>query len=160
MSYQIFYWVHIVSYLSWLGAFIGSMLFAWKVGKNYLTDDEGYYMKLERRATSIGAHLGALGILISGGAMASIPGGPKWGWFNFEMHSWLGIKQVLFMIILVMVGFSIKSSISFKKKIRADDDVEISEDTRDAWNAAYSLSLGVYILVVINTILGLFKPAF
>ena len=158
MSYQIFYWIHIVSYLSWLGAFVASMLFAWKVGKTYLTDDEAGYMKLERRATSIGAHLGALGILISGGAMASMPGGPKWGWFNFEMYSWLGIKQVLFMIILVLVGFSIKSSITFKKKLRADDELEISQDTRNAWNSAYRMSLGVYILVVINTILGLFKP--
>ncbi|MDZ7714762.1 MAG: hypothetical protein U5J95_00970 [Balneolaceae bacterium] len=90
----------------------------------------------------------------------SIPGRPKWGWFNFEMYSWLGIKQVLFMIILVMVGFSIKSSISFKKKLRGDDDVEISQDTREAWNAAYRLSLGVYILVVINTILDFLNLRF
>ena len=158
MSYSIFYWIHIVSYIAWLAAFVGSMFFAWKTGKAFQTPKEKKFMKFERLATSIGAHLGALGILISGGAMASIPGGPKWGWFNFEDYAWLSVKQVLFLVILVLVGFSIKRSIAFKKQARSEEEDTVSLEARDKWNKAYKLSLVVYLLVLVNTLLGLFKP--
>lgn len=158
MSYQVFYWIHIVSYLSWLVAFVGSLFFAWKVGRAYQTPDEKKFMKFERLSTSIGAHLGALGILISGGAMASIPSGPQWGWFNFEQYAWLGVKQVLFFIILVLVGFSIKRSKAYKKHLKMEEGDSISPDTRKSWNRAYRLSLVVYLLVLVNTLLGLEKP--
>jgi len=158
MSYQIFYWIHIASYISWLGAFVASMLFAWQVGKKYKTNHESRFMKLERRATSIGAHLGALGILISGGAMASIPAGPEWGWFNFEQYSWLAVKQILFLLILILVGFSIKAGITFKKKLKEDEGALVGTETRKLWNSAYRMSLWVYFLVIVNTLLGLAKP--
>lgn len=158
MSYQIFYWIHIVSYIIWLAAFVASMLFAWQVGRYYQTEHEAYFMKMERRATSIGAHLGVLGILISGGAMASMPGGPQWGWFNFKVYPWLGVKQVIFLIILALVGFSIKRSIAFKKQVVSEGADNLSPDARIKWKKAYKMSLVVYILVVINTLLGLAKP--
>lgn len=158
MSYQIFYWIHIVSYILWLIAFVGSMFFAWKVGKAYQSADEKKFMKFERLSTSIGAHLGALGILISGGAMASIPSGPKWGWFNFEQFAWLGVKQVLFLLILVLVGFSIKRSVAYKKQVRDEEGGQISPEARMKWSSAYKMSLIVYILVLVNTLLGLAKP--
>lgn len=158
MSYQVFYWIHIVSYIAWLAAFVASMFFAWKVGKAFQTPGEKKFMKLERLSTSIGAHLGALGILISGGAMASIPGGPKWGWFNFEQYAWLSVKQLLFFIILVLVFFSIKRSRAYKKQVKEEASEIISDDARGKWNKAYKLSLVVYLLVLINTLLGLQKP--
>lgn len=158
MPYNLFYWIHIVSYITWLTAFAGSMFLAYKVGKTYQTESEGRFMQLERKITSIGAHIGALGILISGGAMASIPTGQKWGWFNFEIYSWLGVKQVIFFIILVLVGFSIKRGIAFKKQHREEEGNMIGEETRDRWNAAYRMSLVVYILVLVNTLLGLARP--
>jgi len=158
MSYQVFYWIHIVSYIAWLAAFVASMFFAWKVGKTFQTPGEKKFMKLERLSTSIGAHLGALGILISGGAMASIPGGPKWGWFNFEQYAWLSVKQLLFFMILVLIFFSIKRSRAYKKKVKEEDAELIGDDARLKWSKAYKLSLMVYILVLLNTLLGLFKP--
>lgn len=158
MSYQVFYWIHIVSYIAWLAAFVASMFFAWKVGKAYQTPGEKRFMKLERLSTSIGAHLGALGILISGGAMASIPEGPRWGWFNFEQFAWLGVKQILFCLILVLVGFSIKRSRNYKQQVKEDDQALISNEAREKWGEAYKLSLVVYLLVLINTLLGLQKP--
>ncbi len=158
MSYEIFYWIHIVSYISWLAAFVLSMFFAWKVGRAYQTDNEKKFMRSERLATSIGAHLGALGILISGGAMASIPAGPKWGWFNFGDFAWLGVKQVLFLLILVLVGFSIKRSVAFKKQLRNEEGDIPGPEARSRWNGAYRLSLVVYLLVLVNTLLGLAKP--
>lgn len=158
MVYNVFYWIHIVSYIAWLLAFVGSLFFAWKTGKAHALPSERKFMKLERKATSIGAHLGALGILISGGAMASIPSGPGWGWFNFGEYSWLGVKQIIFFVILLLVGFSIKRSVAFKKALRSGGGETVAPDTRAKWRKAYELSLVVYLLVVVNTLLGLFKP--
>ncbi|HEX6982529.1 MAG TPA: hypothetical protein VF181_07190 [Balneolaceae bacterium] len=155
--YQIFYWVHIVSYIAWLLAFVMSTFYAVKVWGEDDAVKRRKSMRSERLATSIGGHLGALGILISGGAMASIPGGPQWGWFNFEFYPWLAVKQIIFLIILVLVGISIKKSIAFKKKMKREKDVMTTE-TSEKWRKAYRWSLAVYILVVVNTILGLTKP--
>lgn len=158
MGYNIFYWVHIVSYISWLLAFVASLILAYKVGKAYQGSDEKRYMKLERKATSIGAHIGALGILISGGAMASMPGGPQWGWFNVPLYNWLAVKQAIFFLILVLVGFSIKRSITFKRSLRNRGEEPVDEAVRGKWKKAFNLSLVVYVLVVFNTYLGLIKP--
>lgn len=113
-------------------------------------------MRLERRSTSIGAHVGAFGILISGAALVSIPSGPQWGWLNFQLYPWLVIKQILFLVILVLVGFSIKCSLAFKRELKLEKEV-LSSATSRKWKSAYRLSMAVYFLVVINTILGFSK---
>lgn len=157
MSYQLFYWVHVVSSIIWLVAFMASLYFASKVrGAEDAVNKRGF-MQAERKATSMGAHLGALGILISGGAIASLPTGPQWGWFNLQLYPWLTLKQVLFVVILVLIGFSIKRSFAFKKHLRNEVDV-INSQTTEKWRRAYKISLTVYILVVVNTILALYKP--
>lgn len=114
-------------------------------------------MQAERKATSIGGHLGALGILISGGAIASLPTGPQWGWFNLQLYPWLTVKQILFVLILVLIGFSIKRSVALKKHLRNEVDV-LNSASVEIWERAYKLSFAVYILVVVNTILALYKP--
>lgn len=156
MSYQVFYWIHIVSYIAWLLAFVGSLFYGTKVRSEDDAVQKRKFMRSERLTTSIGAHIGALGILISGGAMTSIPSGPQWGWMNFQLYPWLAVKQILFFIILVLVVFSIKRSRAFKKRMRQEEDV-LSTETSDKWNSAYRMSMAVYVLVVINTILGLTK---
>lgn len=154
--YQIFYWVHVVSYIAWLAAFLVSTFLALKVNGEEDAVKKRKFMRSERLATSIGGHLGALGILISGGALASLPAGPQWGWFNFQMYPWLAVKQLIFVIILILVGVSMKKSIAFKRQLREEEVMKT--ETSDKWGAAYKLSLAVYILVVVNTILGLTKP--
>ena len=156
MSYQVFYWIHIVSYIAWLLAFVGSLFYGTKVRSEDDAVQKRKFMRSERLTTSIGAHIGALGILISGGAMTSIPSGPQWGWMNFQLYPWLAVKQILFFIILVLVVFSRKRSRAFKKRMRQEEDV-LSTETSEKWNSAYRMSMAVYVLVVINTILGLFK---
>lgn len=113
-------------------------------------------MRLERLITSIGAHVGALGILISGSFMSLMPSGPQWGWFDVVLYPWLALKQILFIVILILVGFSIKRSLKFKKKLRREEVP--SKETSKQWRRAYRMSMIVYILVVINTFLGLAKP--
>lgn len=157
MSYDIFYWIHIVSYVAWLLAFVGSLFYGYKVRSEEDAVNKRKFMRSERLTTSIGAHIGALGILISGGAMASIPSGPEWGWFSFQLHPWLALKQILFIVILVLVAFSIKRSRAFKKKLSQEEGVANTE-TSEKWSRAYRMSMIVYILVVVNTILGLTKP--
>jgi len=158
MSYQIFYWIHVVSYISWLLAFIASLFYAAKVRGEDDAVQKRKYMRTERMATSIGAHIGALGILISGGAMTSIPSGPQWGWFNFQLYPWLAVKQIIFLVILVLVAFSIKRSVAFKKHMRNEE--VLSTETSEKWASAYRMSLVVYLLVVVNTFLGLTKINF
>jgi len=160
MLYQIFLWIHTISYISWLIAFAVSVVFAVKIRNEQDAVQKRKYMRSERLATSIGAHVGALGILISGGFMASAPrpGGWKWGWFNFQQHGWLATKQTIFIIILILVGFSIKRSIAFKKRLKQEDDNVLSTETSQKWEKAYRLSLIVYLLVVVNTFLGLVRP--
>jgi hypothetical protein len=141
----------------WLLAFVGSLFYGFKAkGENDVVLKREF-MRSERSVNSWGAHIGALGILISGGALTSIPSGPQWGWFYFQLYPWLAFKQILFIIILILVAISIKRSMSFKKRMRLEDDI-LSTQTADKWNSAYRMSMAVYILVVINTLLGLFKP--
>lgn len=157
MAYTIFYWVHTVSYICWLLAFVGSLIYRSKIVNAQGSLVEKSLIQTERKITSIGAHIGALGILISGGAMASMPGGPQWGWFNFSAHGWLAVKQSIFVIILILVVFSVKKSIGLKKQLRSEEG-NVSDEARKLWKGAYSYSLTVYLLVVVNVILGLFRP--
>src|SRR5699024_542171 len=156
MLYQIFKWVHIISYICWLIAFAGSLWMAAKVREAGRADRKHKFMHWERRITNIGAHIGAMGILISGSAMAWLPAGPQWGWFNFRLYPWLGVKQVLFVIILFLVAWSIKKSKSFKETLKTEG--RIGPEISAQWSAAYRLSLLIYMLVVINTFLGFSKP--
>lgn len=155
MLYSLFYWIHIVSYLSWLAAFAGSIFFATKVRSVRQLDRRRTFMRLERLVTDIGAHVGAVGILISGSAMASLSTGPQWGWFPIQLYPWLAIKQVIFGVILILVALSIRRSRIFRRAWKQ----EASEDALSKrWSSAYRLSLLVSLLVIVNTFLGLVKP--
>ena len=135
MIYNIFYWLHIISALAWLGAFLASLIYAYRAGRAFGSSQEKKYMLRERKAAGIGAHFGAAGILISGWVMAVMPGGPQWGWFNIPLYNWLAIKQVLFIVILILVVFSIKNSVSFKRGLR-ENKPTISSASRKKWKGA------------------------
>ena len=156
MSYDLFKWIHICSYIAWLVAFAGSIIYATKVRSAKETQNKRKLMRTERRITSIGAHLGAVGILVSGTAMAWLPTGPQWGWFNLRLYPWLTVKQVIFLLILVLIGFSIKRSRVFKQAMNQDQGM--TESITSKWSSAYRFSLIIYMLVVINTFLGFSKP--
>lgn len=162
MSYTIFYWTHIVSYVAWLLALVTSLFLASKVRAEKNDCQKQLFMKWERLATDTGAHLGAIGILISGGAMSSLPGGPQWGWFNVQLYPWLALKQGFFILILVLVVLAIRRSRVFRKALKREREGEgkerANDDIRRRWSSAYRMSLLVYLLVVINTFLGLVKP--
>ncbi len=138
-------------------AFAGSLLLASKVREENDAHRKRQYIRYERLTTNIGAHLAALGILISGGGMVSLEGGPQWGWFDFQGHTWLAVKQLFFVLILMFIGFSVKRSRALKREIRKSDQV-MTNDISNKWSAAYRVSLLVYMLVLMNTFLGFVKP--
>jgi uncharacterized membrane protein len=158
MVYTIFYWVHVVSFVVWGLAFLGVL---WKYNQiknaNSLTE-ELPLIRTERKMTNIGGHIGAVGILISGGAIASIPHeGFKWGWFN-DAYLWLSAKQAIFFIILILFVFAAINSVRFKKMLRDETDGQLTPDAKQQWKKAFRLSMTIYIMVVVNILLGYIRP--
>ncbi len=151
--YNFAYWLHIISCVLWLFAFVSSIWYGFKIRFEKDAIAKRSLMRSERLATGIGAHLGALGILISGIVMTA---GPQWAWFNVQLYPWLTLKQILFIVILILIVFSVRRSIVFKNKLQQEKVPE--SDTPELWGAAYRMSMTVYVLVVINSIMGLTKP--
>jgi len=159
MAYNIFLYIHIISYILWLAAFVGSLIFYQKVKSNEGTPDEKKFARKERMITMMGGHTAILGILISGGAMVSIPSGPQWGWFPFHEYGWLATKQIIFIIILIIVfGLSTPAGSKLKKMIRKNDQDTFTVEQRKQWHKVWTYSFIAYLLVVVNTYLGLFRP--
>lgn len=156
MPYQPFYWIHVISYLIWVIAFVLSVYYYLKM-RNSKLDIKLQLMKSERQISSLGAHLAVLGILLSGGAMVSIPSGPGLGWFPFEEHAWLAWKQVNFFVILILIAVSMPVSIRFKKTWQ--NKVELDNESEQLYYKAFTLTMAIYILVLVNTYLGLLKPS-
>jgi hypothetical protein len=157
MSYQTFYSLHIYAYVTWLLAFVASLLLASKIREENDAQRKRQYIRYERFITNIGAYLAAPGILISGGVMVSITEGPRWGWFDFQGHTWLAVKQLFFVLILIFIVLSVKRGRTLKRAIRKSDQV-MNDHISKKWSAAYRMSLLVYMLVLLNTFLGFVKP--
>jgi uncharacterized membrane protein len=156
LAYHIFLGIHILSAIAWLLAFLISLFWAFRVLRTPQTAQEKQFMLSERKITSIGAHFGAVGILITGSVISSI--GPAWGWFPFHIFTWLAVKQLVFIAILILVAFSVKTSTAFKKQIRGENSEIVSKQARQKWKRTYMISIAVYLLVVLNTYLGSAKP--
>jgi putative copper export protein len=160
MVYNVFYWVHVVSFTVWILGFLAVM---WKYSQIKNADTlqaQLPFIKTERLITNIAGHIGAIGILISGGAMASIPHGAsemKWGWFNTS-YMWLTVKQGVFFLILVILVLAAINSVKFKKMLRNETDGELTPDAKAQWQKAFRLSMTIYALVLLNTFLGYVKP--
>jgi len=142
-----------------LAAFVVSLVFYQKVKNAQGTPDERKLILKERKITMMMAHSAILGILISGGAMVSIPSGPQWGWFPFSQYGWLAAKQVIFVVILILV-FAIGTPVDVKlKKMLKNSENDVMNDVqRSQWHKAWNITLLAYLLVVVNTYLGLFRP--
>ena len=154
MSYSVFLIIHQISYMLWIASFFGSIYYFFKI-RSSSSDYKPTMMRKERLVSSMGGHLGFLGIFISGGAMASLKSGAQMGWFDFANYSWLATKQVLFFVALVVIGALVMPA-SAKVKRLVNSGAELKE-VEGTWNKAFFFSLLVYVIVLINTILGLQK---
>lgn len=159
MVYNIFLWIHTISYIIWLAAFVASLFYYRAIDGVKGTPREKTLVLSERKISSMGAHLAVIGILISGGAMVSIPSGNQWGWFPFSNYPWLALMQLIFLVILVIVfGVSMPAGIKLKKLFRATPNENMTDVQRSQWKKAWNISLVVYLLVVVDTLLGWFRP--
>jgi hypothetical protein len=150
--------MHIVAYILCLAAFACSLFLGYKVSREADAVQKRKFMRAEQLSTSIGGYLGVVGILVSGWAMSSMSAGPQWGWFSVQLYPWLALKQLLFIVILVLVGFSIKRCWAFKKRLGQEQGNAMGTQTSVKWWKAYRMSQAVYILIVISTILGWTRP--
>ncbi len=159
MSYSLLLDIHIISYTLWLVVFGVSLYMFWAIKKARGTTKEKPLMQRERKLTMMGTHTSILGIILSGGAMVSIPSGPQWGWFNFSQYAWLGTKQVIFIIILIIAfGVAMPVEKKLKKLFKEHSDDSVSDEQRAQYKKAWLFSLAVFLLVLVNTYLGLYRP--
>ncbi|TNE73305.1 hypothetical protein EP331_04810 [bacterium] len=155
MPYEPLKYIHIASYIIWLLSFFGSVYFFFKI-RSATSDGKPQLMRKERLISSMGGHLGFLGIFLSGGAMVSIKSGPKWGWFNFTDFAWLAWKQVFFFVALVIIGALVMPGSAKIKRLVANNGS--LDEIEQLWTKTFFFSLLVYVIVFINTLLGLEKP--
>ncbi len=156
MNYELIKNIHIASYLIWLASFFISIYFFFKIRKA-TTDGKLGLMRKERLFSTMGGHLGFLGIFVTGGIMASLKSGPKFGWFNFADYGWLAWKQVLFFLAMIIVFAVVMPGSSKLKRLINSGGTTMSEIDAQ-WSKTYFFSLLVYTIVWINTLLGLVRP--
>lgn len=157
MLYELFWWIHILSYLIWLCAFAGSLVYGFRIYKAKGASTTYKLIQTERMLTKWGTMVGAGGIIISGWVLSSISQGPQWGWFDIQLYPWLALKQLLFVIILILIAIDLKRSRALAKRLQSDDPNPEKLSVK-MWSAAYRFSIAVYIFVVISTLLGWYKP--
>lgn len=159
MSLSLLLDIHIISFILWL-IIIGISLFMYFGIKRAIgTEKEKPLIQRERKITMIGSHTAILGILLSGSAMVSLPSGPNWGWFNFSQYAWLGTKQVIFIIIMI-IAFVIATPVEkrLKNLFKEQPNENVTDEQRSQYHKAWMLSLVVFVLVLVNTYLGLYRP--
>ncbi|PAU95737.1 hypothetical protein CK503_01365 [Aliifodinibius salipaludis] len=156
MLYELSRWIHILSNLIWLCAFVGSLLYGIRIYRTKKSSSTDNLIQTERLLAKWGTIVGAGGIIVSGWALSSIAQGPQWGWFDIQLYPWLALKQLLFVIILVFIVIDLNRSKELNKRLQAGDFV--GKQSVEKWSAAYRYTVAVYILVVISTLLGWYKP--
>lgn len=157
MLYEVFLWIHILSYLVWLGAFAGSLLYGFRIYRANSPFTTCKLIQAERMLAKWGTIVGAGGIIISGWVLSSISQGPQWGWFDIQLYPWLALKQLLFGLVLILIVVDFSRSNKLVKLLQLDSP-NAKKLSVKMWIAAYRFSIAVYILVVISTLLGWFKP--
>lgn len=156
MLYEVSRWIHILSNLLWLCAFVGSLLYGIRIYKTKKSSSADNLIQIERLLAKWGTVVGAGGIIVSGWALSSIAQGPQWGWFDILLYPWLALKQLLFVIILVLIVIDLNRSKKLIKEIQSGDLA--GKQSVEKWSAVYYYTVAVYILVVISTLLGWYKP--
>lgn len=147
---QIFILIHVLSVIAWVSTLPIAIILRKSMDKMSELSDIRKVGELVKVNTylSIG---GMVGILISGGALV----GPDW--FQFSGELWLPLKQVIF-VIAVVVGlyFTRKRNDVFVETLENEDSGK--EDIISSFKDLEMVSHIVLTLVFINIILGILKP--
>ncbi len=157
MLYELFRWIHILSYLIWLCAFAGSLVYGFRIYQSENKFTANTLIQSERLLTKWGYVFGAVWIIISGWVLSTISQGPQWGWFDIQLYPWLALKQLLYVIILILIAIDLRRSKNLAQWMEANKEGE-NREVVNKWGTAYRISIAIYILVVISTLLGWYKP--
>jgi hypothetical protein len=94
--------------LIWLSAFAGSFLFGLRIFGTQNPSVVAGLIQTERRLAKWGTVAGAGGIIISGWLLSTLPQGPQWGWFDVPLYPWLALKQLFFIVLVILIAIDIR----------------------------------------------------
>jgi hypothetical protein len=160
--YQVLVALHVLSAGLWV-ANLPVVLILNKLRKRAEnTSGEIHYMAAAGRIGLVMGNIGAIGILLTGPAMAGISDG--YGWFQFGEVNWLAWKQTLWIIGLIWTGAVL---IPRSKKLRVNMMAQMdpkrantgaSDDLRTAWSGYVMSVVVLNLIVLINIFLGEIRP--
>ena len=161
--FTIFLILHILCAAIWFALGLVNMLLMRQAVKAKGTAAELSFMSSQALAGRVMGMIGGIGILLTGGAITGIM---HFGWFPFGTSDWLATKQVIFVILLI-ISFAVVMPVG--KKIDAMIASEqagpnasrgASQPLREAMNKLKTFGIIMNLLVLINIILGVWKPVF
>jgi hypothetical protein len=128
------------------------------------TSGEVHYMAAAGRIGLIMGNVGAIGILLTGPAMAGMSDG--YGWFQFGEpgFNWLAWKQALWVLGLIWTGaVLIPRSKNLRTFIMQHMDPKrantgASDDLRSAWSGYVMSVVVLNLIVLVNIFLGKIRP--
>jgi hypothetical protein len=154
---------HIIFAGTWISLGIANMIIAGQAAKQRGTFAELPTMKIQALLGRVLGSVSGIGILLTGGAYVGMM---HLGWFPFGTLNWLAIKQVDFVILLIL---SFAVMMPRGKKIDAMIASEMagpnatkgaSAELRKAMGLLKSIGGLMMLLVLLNIILGEWKPDF
>ena len=161
--YTVFVVLHILCAGVWFTIGIANMLLLKQVAKTKGTAGELAHMSSQALLGRVMGMIGGIGILITGGAMTGIAG---LGWFPFGTLNWLACKQTVWVILFII---SLAVMMPKGKKIEAMIASEsaspnaakgASEGLRAQMATLKTFGIIMNLLVLVNIILGVWKPIF
>ncbi|MEO6940063.1 MAG: hypothetical protein ABI444_08015 [Candidatus Kapaibacterium sp.] len=161
--YTVFLILHVVCGGIWIGLVPAMMVLAGQRNKSKGTLGELYLIRAMGGAAALMGNLGGIGILISGGAIVGIA---HFGWFPFGTLDWLAVKQTIYVILL---GMSFGVMLPLSKKIQklngeaiAGPNASRGASAELSGLVAKTVMFGrlMGLMVLINIILGVWKPTF
>jgi hypothetical protein len=162
--YDVFIALHVLSAGLWVANLPVVLILNGLSKRATNTAGEVHYMAAAGRIGLIMGNIGAIGILITGPAMAGMSEG--YGWFQFgdPGQTWLAWKQTLWVIGLIWTGaILIPRSKKLRTQIMQHMDPKrantgASDDLRTAWSGYVTSVVVLNLIVLINIFLGKLRP--
>lgn len=156
--YQVFLAIHVLCAGLWV-ANLPVILILNKLRKRAEnTSGEVHYMAAAGRIGLVMGNIGAIGILISGPALEGMS--PYYNWFQFGEQTWLAIKQVNFILAILVTGaMLVPRSKRLRLQLQSHFDPKrgntgASDDLRTAFGNYVTAALILNTIVLINILLG------
>lgn len=163
MAYNIFLFLHIFFAGMVLSLFPFSIFMKKKVARSKGTPVELYNIQMEFAVGRFMGMIGGIGLLIAGGAMTGI-GKMPWFAFGNEQYLWLAIKQVVYVVVLI-VNFGFMMPVGKKAMPLIAQEMSkggaggATDEIRALAAKAGMFGAIMGLLGLTNAILGVFGPS-